>query len=62
MPLGLSRFDIILSNVFLAISAYSLLPVARLNWPNAIVAKVYEKILYGSTSGLPSRVSEKYQL
>ena len=28
----------------------------------AIVAKVYEKILYGSTSGLPERSSEKYQL
>lgn len=44
-PLGLSTFDKIISNVFLAISAYSSLPVAKLNCPNAIVANVYEKIL-----------------
>ena len=42
--------------------AYSWLPVARLNCPKAMAANVYEKILYGSTNGLPERSSEKYQL
>src|ERR1700681_1817677 len=42
-------------------SAYSLLLVARYNCPKAMDAKQSEKILYGSTSGKPSRLSEKYQ-
>ena len=40
LPLGLSCLERIISKVFLAISAYSLLPVAMLSWPKAIVAKV----------------------
>ncbi len=30
--------------------------------PKAMVANVYENILYGSTNGLPERSREKYQL
>ena len=45
LPLGLSTFESTMSKVRLAMSAYSLLPVARLNCPKAITAKVYENML-----------------
>src|SRR5664280_2214605 len=61
-PLGLLTFERIISNVFRAISAYSWFPLALLSCPNAIVANVYEKILYGSIIGFLFWVIEKYKL
>ena len=39
-PLGLSTLESTMSKVFLAISAYSALPVAMESWPKAMTAKV----------------------
>ncbi len=47
---------------FLGNVSIFLITGARLNCPKAMAANVYEKILYGSTNGLPERSSEKYQL